>query len=69
MPTDNPRVAGAARTDAHGPTRPRQKGSNDITAQTPFIEHSRRILVDYLGYDAKRIAGLERDGALHGAPD
>ena len=42
---------------------------DDLELEAPFLgEHNRRILTDYLGYDTKRIAGLEREGILQSAP-
>jgi len=41
----------------------------DLELEAPLLgEHNRRILQDYLGYDARRIADLEREGILQSAP-
>ena len=42
---------------------------DSLELEAPFLgEHNRRILTDYLSYDAKRIADLERIGVLQSAP-
>ncbi|MGA2412507.1 MAG: CoA transferase, partial [Candidatus Binataceae bacterium] len=42
---------------------------DELELEAPLLgEHNRRILTDYLGYDVKRIAGLELGGVLHSAP-
>ena len=42
---------------------------NELELEAPLLgEHNQRILTDYLGYDANRIANLERGGVLHSAP-
>jgi CoA:oxalate CoA-transferase len=42
---------------------------DSLELEAPLLgEHNRRILTDYLSYDAKRIADLERIGVLQSAP-
>jgi crotonobetainyl-CoA:carnitine CoA-transferase CaiB-like acyl-CoA transferase len=42
---------------------------DDLELEAPLLgEHNRRILTDYLDYDAKRIAALEGEGVLQSAP-
>jgi crotonobetainyl-CoA:carnitine CoA-transferase CaiB-like acyl-CoA transferase len=42
---------------------------DSLELEAPFLgEHNRRILTDYLSYDAKRVADLERTGVLQSAP-